>query len=302
MAYYNYRLFGNPLTLPYQVNRASYVFSNFLWQTPRPEPVYRHAAMRDFYTNLQLADFKRFRTVPGFSTGTAKKLGIASLFFFGVALFIPLVALPWAIFDGRVRFLVLAGGTFLAGLSFNAWFFPHYAAPFTAGFYAILLQAMRHLRIWRPEGRGVGLALVRFVPLLCVVLVGVRLLAGPLKVDIERWPAMWYGTEPLGLARAHVLTEMDRLPGRQLAIVRYHTDHNSLDEWVYNAADIDDSKMVWAREMDSASNAVLLGYFRDRPAWLVEPDANPPRISPYLPEKRLLVEASFRHQTLGETP
>jgi hypothetical protein len=61
---------------------------------------------------------------------------------------------------------------------------------------------------------------------------------------------------------------------------------------VYNAADIDHSKVVWAREMDPASNRELLRYFKVRKAWLVEPDFNPPRVSPYstdepLPETEL---------------
>src|SRR6476469_6908366 len=47
MGYYNYRVFGSPLTLPYTVNRATYAMAPyFAWQSPRPEPVYRHDEMR----------------------------------------------------------------------------------------------------------------------------------------------------------------------------------------------------------------------------------------------------------------
>ena len=45
---------------------------------------------------------------------------------------------------------------------------------------------------------------------------------------------------------------------------------------MYNGADIDKSKVVWAQEMGPASNLELLQYFRDRSAWLVQPDFNPP--------------------------
>jgi hypothetical protein len=92
---------------------------------------------------------------------------------------------------------------------------------------------------------------------------------------------MWYGTAPLGLARAHVLTELEGYPGPQLVIVRYAPDHAPFDDWVYNAADIDKSKVVWAREMETGSNLDLLRYFRGRRVWLVEPDSDPPKISPY---------------------
>ncbi|MGD1108446.1 MAG: hypothetical protein ABR865_15505, partial [Terracidiphilus sp.] len=53
------------------------------------------------------------------------------------------------------------------------------------------------------------------------------------------------------------------------------------DEWVYNRADIDGSKVVWAREMNAADNSELIHYYGDRRVWLVEPDAIPARIEPY---------------------
>jgi hypothetical protein len=285
--YYNYRVFGDPLTLPYQVNRATYASAPvFLWQRPRPEPVYRYKVMRDFYTKWELREFLYARTPAGFLHGAAKKLGTALFFFFGIALLPPLIMLPRVLRDRRVRFLLGACIVFAVGLSMNAWFFPHYAAPLTGAIYVILLQTMRHLRVWRPalQPAGflpVGLALVRAVPIVCLILAGLRLYAVPLKLSVPRFPAMWYGTELLGLPRARIQNELKGYPGPQLAIVRYAADHKPFDDWVYNAANIDGSKVVWAREMESRNSRALLNYFSDRRAWLVEPDSNPPRISPY---------------------
>ena len=281
-AYYNYRVFGNAFTLPYQVNRATYASAPvFLWQQPRPEPVYRHKVMREFYCKWELGDFLYARTPAGFLYRTAQKLGIVLCFFFGAALLPPLILLPRVLRDRRLRFLVAAGAIYGAGLSVNAWLFPHYVAPFTCALYAILLQAMRHLRLWRPGNRPLGLSLVRVIPVVCLMLVGLRLCSEPLHLSIPRWPTMWYGTAPFGLPRAHILTELEGHPGPQLAIVRYAPDHRPFDDWVYNAADIDRSKVVWARELETRNSLELLRYFRDRRAWLVEPDSNPPRISPY---------------------
>src|SRR5262249_10308551 len=50
MAYYTYRAFGSPLTLPYTINRNTYAMAPyFVWQSQRPDPGYRHEAMRHFY-------------------------------------------------------------------------------------------------------------------------------------------------------------------------------------------------------------------------------------------------------------
>jgi hypothetical protein len=81
--------------------------------------------------------------------------------------------------------------------------------------------------------------------------------------------------------RKQIEDKLNRLPGKQLVIVRYAPDHSSLDEWVYNAPDIDNSKVIWAREMDSANNAELTRYYKDRTVWLVQPDASPVSLSPY---------------------
>jgi len=125
------------------------------------------------------------------------------------------------------------------------------------------------------------LFLVRAIPMICVALVAVRSYAEPLKLSIGRWPTMftWSGTEPVGLDRARVLSKLESYPGRQLAIVRYTPRHVPFDDWVYNAADIDNSKVVWARE--TAATSELLQYFSDRTAWLVQPDLVPARISRY---------------------
>jgi hypothetical protein len=56
---------------------------------------------------------------------------------------------------------------------------------------------------------------------------------------------------------------------------------------VYNEADIDRAKVVWARDMGPEKNQELLAYYKDRRVWLVEPDKPPVNPMPYpLPEHR----------------
>jgi len=63
-------------------------------------------------------------------------------------------------------------------------------------------------------------------------------------------------------------------------IVRYAPGYPKT-EWVYNGADIDHEKVVWAREIPGQNMQPLLSYFKDRNVWLAEPDASPPRLSPF---------------------
>jgi hypothetical protein len=65
-------------------------------------------------------------------------------------------------------------------------------------------------------------------------------------------------------------------------MVRYEKDnHNIHDEWVYNGAEIDNAKVLWARELDSQQNAYLFAYFKDRKIWLVTPDGDNTYLEPY---------------------
>jgi hypothetical protein len=57
-------------------------------------------------------------------------------------------------------------------------------------------------------------------------------------------------------------------------------------EWVYNYADIDAAKIIWARELAVAQNRKLLDYFKERDVWLLEVDQFPPKLVPYPLESR----------------
>jgi hypothetical protein len=189
-------------------------------------------------------------------------------FYFGAALMIPLIMLRRVFYDRRTRFLMVTGALFFAGMFLNAFMIAHYAAPATGLLLAILIQAMRHLRVWRPSGQPVGAFLVRALPTVCLLLCALHLA----WIPAEARP---------GLPRAKVQQQLERLPGHHLAIVRYAPDHDPMSvEWVYNAADIDRAQVVWAREMSPAKDRELTDYFKDRSVWLVEPDQTPPKVSP----------------------
>ena len=224
------------------------------------------------------------KSVGGLIWNAAKKVIAGWLFFLGPALLVPLLFLPVMLKrDRRMRSLAIIGGVTLVALELDAWFYPHYAAPIAGLLFAFVVQGIRHLRVWRRRQGGAGLLLARAVPAICAIMIVVRLAAQPLGILFPpAWPMTWYHTPEGNVGRARVLAQLSAMDGKQLAIVRYRPDHNAvMNEWVYNHADIDGSKVVWAREMDAAANRELFEYFRDRRPWLVEADVTPPKVSPY---------------------
>ena len=115
------------------------------------------------------------------------------------------------------------------------------------------------------------------------------------------------GTEGvIGPRRSAIMARLESLPEPQIVLVRYGAEHKPLSEWVYNGADVDHAKVIWARDMGPAQNEELLRYYKDRQVWLLDADENPPELNRYparsqlssaaVPESRIrgLVEAVTR--------
>jgi hypothetical protein len=273
-AYYYQRVTGSPLRMTYQVNRAHYSqVPYFLWQGLGPAIEYHHPVMRAFYEQ-ELRIYKQNRTVAGFLRASSEKIWFWWSFYFGPALTLPLLLLPRVVRDRRMRWPLLAGIFLLLGAIVETWSSPHYLAVGTGLLYLVLMQCMRHLRRCRWRGRAMGAALVRAVPVVCCAMIVLRISAVAAHAPIEpAWPRG-------NLERAAVLRELQNLPGQHLVIVRYEPNHDPDREWVYNAADIDGAKVVWARDMGNADNQELLRYFRNRRVWRLDADGHPPRLEP----------------------
>ena len=86
--------------------------------------------------------------------------------------------------------------------------------------------------------------------------------------------------------RKPVEDQLAAIPGRHLLLVRYSKNHNSGEEYVYNDADIDRAKTIWAREIPGRDLAPLLQYFRNRDVWIYEPDEDDSAARPYSPSDK----------------
>ena len=288
MGYYFWSVTGSPFRMPYQVGRETYATAPiFLWQSARAEPVHRHPVIRDFYRRYEQDFYEaEVQSVRGLVvTKAAFTIALLS-FYFGPALLLPLLMLPNVLRDRRTRVLVAVGTVGLVGLAVEVFFIPHYAAPMTAIFLALVVQGLRHLRVWRWHGRPAGVFLVRSVPLVYGGALALRLLAPPLGLPVTETGLWWLRLPPSerGLGRADLLARLERMPGQHLVMVRYGSDYDPgrQIEWVYNRADIDHAKVIWVRDMGRAQNAPMLDQYRDRDVWLIEPDRGPVRLQPYL--------------------
>jgi hypothetical protein len=298
--YYFWRVTGSPFRMPYQVDRSTYaVAPYFLWQPPRPEPAYHHPVMRDFYTHNELHFYQLARSPLKMLALVVVKFVHIWMFYLGPLLTLPFVAAIAILPEGYsrhsisrdTRFLLAVAATFFGGLAVEVFFFPHYAAPLACVILALLLLALRRVRQWQWHGRPAGRFLSRSLPLGCAFLLIVRWGSGPLHLPITPdWPLTWYNAQPVITDRARMLVRLQALPKKQLVFVRYAVPSTSVYDWVYNAADIDRAKVVWARDMGRERNQELIDYYKDRQVLLVEPDHDSSEWEPY-PGQALRPEA-----------
>jgi len=286
LGYYFWRVTGSPVRMPYQVERETYGIAPYmLWQHVRPEPVYHNAVLRKGYVEQEMTGYENALS-PIF--GTFLKGLWAWRFYFGPLFSFPFVmlifilpyGLSWTDISPETRFLLVTLGVFTGGLLLESFYSPHYSSPTTGLLLALILSAVQRVSQWRYGLRPTGVFMARAIPVICVLTFGARIFAGPLHIPLDLFymPA-WHQEGVTTFGRAAVQSQLQDLPGKQLVIVRYQPEHVPFTEWVYNDADIDRSKVVWARELETAENQKLIEYFKDRRIWLLEADSVPPRLT-----------------------
>jgi len=272
LAYYNHRVTGSVFTLPYSVHERQYAIGPMFFVLPLPpQPVYRHAVMRDFWINWVLPQYNAARADP--LTASLLKVATFNDFFFGLwPYLIPPLIWPYRLKTTEEKVTVFLLTVFLISIVPLIGVEPHYAAAACGLFYVRFLQSLTRLWAWRPAGKTIGRALVALFVAMFVYGFNQNL---SILIHHKEYVSKF------GLARLQIAEKLSQQPGRQLVMVRYPAGHITHEEWVYNRADIDAAKIVWAREMDPEHDRPFLDYFHDRRVWLLEPDQSPPRLTPY---------------------
>jgi hypothetical protein len=254
----NKQVTGSWTTLPYMLSSYQYgVPAGFTWQR-NPEPhldltreqqlqykmqtSFRATGPETFKTYLQRLEYRvRFYR-----------------FFFLAPLY---VALPFFLLRlGELRFLWVAVTLllFALGVNFYSFFEVHYLGALTCLFILVSIAGLQRLR---PD-------VARLILFLCLA-------------HFAFWYARAFSDRVNPGRRVAVDRQLAQGPGQQLVFVRYCPQHIFQDEWVYNGADIDHARVVWARDLGASEDQKLLDYYPSRTAWLLEPDAMPAKLTRY---------------------
>ncbi|MCU1325324.1 MAG: hypothetical protein JWN34_694 [Bryobacterales bacterium] len=275
----NKRVTGEWTTLPYALSQAQYGVPAALTFQPDPVP---HRTL----TPQQESDY---RMQSGFQAGPETFGSFANRLIYRVRyyrfyLFAPMYLAVFgfvlhALRRRDFRWLWVLGTCVLFALGVN--FFPAFQFHYLAGIVCLFLlitvkglEAISRLKHGQLAARVlVALAFAQFS------WAYVAHIADQGGYDL--WTSINH-TNPE--RRIQVNREIEKMPGKLLIFVRYWPAHPFQDEWVYNGADIDGQRVVWARDLGAAENQQLIAYYGNRTALLLEPDARPPSLEPWAPE------------------
>lgn len=276
LGYYNFRVTGSPTRLPYAIDLAEYaVAPRFLWQHPTSH-TYRNGPMFTFYTGWEAWNYRQRR---GWF-GLYDKFRNQYRFFYAHLLTIPLAFGLSLVGHRRLRPLLLIGAISFLGFLPEVWLQSHYAAMLISVFYALPLLGMRKLRTWPSRHEPKGLLLIWAIPVIAVTALTARVAwNGSL---LSQFPPYWDSWVGGVFTKKAVVDGLRGMGGEHLVVVHYQLAHNPHAEWVYNDGDIEHERIIWAREMNPASDAALIEHYgRGRSVWLLYADETPPRLEPY---------------------
>ncbi len=283
MAYYNWKVTGDPLMMPYVADqRASGVPQSLIFNPPQPAPP-KLACFKDLMDNYkwELEVYRSARDPRKIWETARAKLATFWHFYLHPLLLLPLLALPWTWRDSRMRVVLLAGLFVSFGIALYPFYFAHYSAPIAGVLMVLLVQGFRHISVLTRKRPGGGMAIA---PVMAIALSGISFLLIVMALVFHdafqiRQRSLYPAAD---LARDQIERRLCATRDKHLVLVRYGPQHVFHQGMTYNHADIDRSMVVWARALDAASNTRLLSYYSGRTVWLYEPDETPPRIGPWL--------------------
>ena len=272
----NRRVTGSWTTLPYTLSQYQYGVPAALTFQSKPAPHFDLTPQQRLEYQTQLAFQATPETLQSYLLRLEYRVRFYRFFFLPPLL----LTLPFflaATREYRFAWVALTLLLFALGINFFPAFQFHYLAAVTCLFVLASITGLQQLDRLSTEA-------ARFIIFLCIAyfafwytmhIFDTRGFSLAVR-QYETWDGLNHRNPD---RRIQVNRDLAQIPGKLLIFVHYSPQHIFQDEWVYNAADIDHARIVWARDLGPVENEKLRKYYSDRSVWLLEPDFPVPRLT-----------------------
>ena len=266
---HNHAVTGKYSEIPYLLSRREYgVPQTFNFQ-PAAIPSRILTPEQQIMYGSQKTSHDSIATFPGWALSLPTRFAVAGAYL-GITLTPLLLVLPFCRFDRQLVWIIGSICLTILGSSLYGFFYEHYVAPMIGLFLLLGIAAMKR---WNESASGK--TAVRLFLTLGVCHFGAHYL---LFANGNTMPGST--AKPLNPSsnvsvissdsRSRILHQLLDAAGEHVVFVKYVGHHSIHVEWVHNGADIDDSRVIWARDRGSEEDMRLMSYYRGRTAWRVE--------------------------------
>jgi len=277
---------GSPFVTAYHISQKTYGWPMALAWTPPPLIHNRHIEMANYYA-YEVGEHQKVAEPVNFVEYFTLHIEEYWRFFFWPALTVPLIMLGSVWRRRKMLFVGAASG--IAAILLEGAASPHYLAPAAAALIAILVECCRHLQAAR-------IRILPLLPAMMVLVLALRIgaeqagLPHTQKLNFQTWCCRVEGNQN----KPRITAELAKTPGNHLVFVKAKTDPYNFFQWIYNGADLDSSRFVWARDLGDAENAQLAASMTGRRVWMVDPNVEPATLTAYDPTTMKTVLQSRR--------
>lgn len=312
MFYQYYQVTGNAFTLPYSVHHKQYYPTPlFIFQSINQSATKGNERIRKVYDNYKsppiLENFLKIEGLP-YSLYLSPIYGFIyliialPLFFLSPCLAILLYcSLPIIIKRNKWLLLIIVTIIFtFACMSLGIWWDQyHYCASLTSCFFLLIAEGFRLFYLMSKRGRERQLVFITLIVLTIVSFIYIQYIQlysyeqFYRKDDSLKEKTLIF--ESLSLNKSveikitdratffrHELEEIIKiLPDRYMAVVSYDINYDLHDEIVYNKADIENAKLIWAHDLSDEKNASLFEYYNNRKILMIRVSDSKVEIKPF---------------------
>ncbi len=270
---YQRALTGNAFQNPHILYSSQYLYHpEFLFLEPtQPSsllPEYIQAENQGYRDQ-----FVFMKTIEGFRRIKLPKLAQIWTFYIGLLLSVPLLIYfikkpsSW---EWLALIQVLLAITCVL-LTYGT--FTHYVSPAAPALYALILAALTRWSSVYGRPFGFGKKVVTSILLASVLLTSAKIAWG-----LSRPPRI-VGAKLWHRERQALQRKLEADGERHLILVVYENLRSP--DWVYNGADLENSKVIWARSLSNASDQGLIDHFPGRKIWKLQAGTDGNSLQPW---------------------
>ena len=91
--------------------------------------------------------------------------------------------------------------------------------------------------------------------------------------------------KPSRPTRIDVLAYLEKQPGSHLVFVTYDDEVSPHEEWVWNRAELESSRVIFAHHLGDMKNSELVAVYPERSLWLLIVSNSDAGLRPYSPQR-----------------